>query len=539
MIGRNPGHQASDTIHPAVPASVGHTVCCFRACSGPPIRRPGAEGSSLSGASNGTGMGVRQLETTLTEAAAPARISGSAALRNELKYGLRFLVRHTLHYERRIRALLAQERWPRERLDSAADGLLLDTLQAAVRRIPRYHSLKAHLSVGNVREALAEHFPIIDRRDLMVRPADHFPYESAPRPWTIVGRTSGTSGSPLQMFRSLESVLWENAIVERHFRWSGYRPGMRRAYLRGDLVVPIDRASPPYWFHNRYNNQLIVSSRHLRDPCVDDIIEALTRFAPFMMEAYPSTAYELALLLEQRNSFLRIPYVFTGSEPLYPHQRQLIETRLATRVMDHYGMAERIAYATECEYGNLHLNTDYSYVEIVDDDGHPTDDEGYIVGTTFHNSVMPLVRYRMSDRTRWRPGSCACGRTYPMIEPVSGKFEDTLFGSQGQRISPSVVTFAFKALRGIKYSQVAQIGEGLWEIRVVPEAGFNEAERDRLIDNVRKLVDPGLRVVVREVDEIARTTAHKYRWIVNESGHDSKSTGEFRPRTEDPKSAVP
>ena len=52
----------------------------------------------------------------------------------------------------------------------------------------------------------------------------------------------------------------------------GQRPGMRRAYLRGDLVVPLDRVQPPYWFLNRYNNQLIVSSRHLREGSVDAII---------------------------------------------------------------------------------------------------------------------------------------------------------------------------------------------------------------------------------------------------------------------------
>jgi hypothetical protein len=51
----------------------------------------------------------------------------------------------------------------------------------------------------------------------------------------------------------------------------------------------------------------------------------------------------------------------------------------------------------------------------------------------------------------------------------------------------------------------------------VPEESFNEAERNRLIENVRHLVDPGIHVVVREVAEIARTSAHKYRWIVNES----------------------
>ena len=438
-------------------------------------------------------------------------------MRNEVKYGLRYLVRDTLNSERRVQALLAHERLPRERLEAVTDQLLTDTLRAATRRIPRYHGVKMTPDPGNVREALVTQFPIIEKRDLTERPAEHYPHPRAPRPWTIVGRTSGTSGTPLQVFRSLESVLWENAIVERHFRWSGYRPGMRRAFLRGDLVVPIERTTPPYWFLNRYNNQLVVSSRHLREECVGDIIEKLVEFAPFMMEAYPSTAYELALLLEQRNATLKIPYVYTGSEPLYPHQRQLIEARLATRVMDHYGMAERIAYATECEHGGLHVNSDYSYVEIVDDDGRPTEGEGYLVGTTFNNALMPLVRYRMSDRTRWRREACPCGRTYPLIEPVTGKYEDTLFGSRGQRISPSVVTFAFKSLRGIKYSQVAQTGEGTWEIRVVPEESFNEAERNRLIENVRHLVDPGIHVVVREVAEIARTSAHKYRWIVNES----------------------
>ena len=438
-------------------------------------------------------------------------------MRNEVKYGLRFLVRDTLNSERRVRALLAHERLPRGQLEAVTDRLLTDTLRAATRHIPRYRGVKTTRDAGNVREALVTQFPIIEKRDLTERPAEHYPHGNTPRPWTIVGRTSGTSGTPLQVFRSLESVLWENAIVERHFRWSGYRPGMRRAFLRGDLVVPIERNTPPYWFLNRYNNQLIVSSRHLREECVGDIVDKLTEFAPFMMEAYPSTAYELALLLEQRNATLKIPYVYTGSEPLYPHQRQLIEARLTTRVMDHYGMAERIAYATECEHGGLHVNSDYSYVEIVDDDGRPTDGEGYVVGTTFNNALMPLVRYRMSDRTRWRREACPCGRTYPLIEPVTGKFEDTLFGSRGQRISPSVVTFAFKSLRGIKYSQVAQTDEGTWEIRVVPEESFSEAERNRLIENVRHLVDPGIHVVVREVTEIARTSAHKYRWIVNES----------------------
>lgn len=436
-------------------------------------------------------------------------------LRNELRYGLRFLVRDSAVGERRVRSLLANERLPPDELRAISEQLLFDTLKAAIRQIPRYRSMKVDFNAAHAREVLAERFPIVDRTHFVGGSGEYFP-KKPPAKWTPVGRTSGTTGTPLKVYRSLDSVLWENAFIERQFRWAGYRPGMPRAYLRGDTVVPIDKSAPPYWFYNRYINQLVLSSRHLREPCVDALIRELERFAPFLVQAYPSTAYELALLLEKRNASLKIPYVFTASEPLYPHQRQLIEERLGAQVMEYYGMAERVAYASECERGNLHVNTDYSYVEIVDDEGKPTNGDGYIVGTTFHNTVMPLLRYRVSDRTRWRTESCACGRTYPLIEPVTGKFEDTLYGARGQRISPSVVTFIFKSLDGIQRSQVAQVGASEWEIRVVPAAGYGQSQRNRLVQNVRELVDPDLNVTVREVDDIARTSAHKYRWIVNE-----------------------
>jgi len=437
-------------------------------------------------------------------------------LRNEVRYGLRFLVRESTVGERRIRSLLANERLAPEELRPITDQLLFDTLKAATRQIPRYRSIRVDFTAANAREVLAERFPIIGRAELVGGEGEFFPKAGSTYPWTAVGRTSGTSGTPLKVYRSLDSVLWENAFIERQFRWAGYQPGMPRAYLRGDTVVPINKSEPPYWFYNRYNNQLVLSSRHLREPCVEALIAELARFKPFMIQAYPSTAYELALLLEKRNASLKIPCIFTASEPTYPHQRQLIEERLGGRVMEYYGMAERVAYASECERGNLHVNTDYSHVEIVDDDGQPTSGDGYIVGTTFHNTVMPLVRYRVSDRTRWRNESCSCGRTYPLVEPITGKFEDTLYGARGQRISPSVVTFIFKSLDGIERSQVAQIGESEWEIRVVPAAGYGQSQRNRLVQNVRELVDPDLNVTVREVDDIARTSAHKYRWIVNE-----------------------
>jgi phenylacetate-CoA ligase len=446
------------------------------------------------------------------------------ALRLQARYGSRSLLRENWLCTRTTGRLRRNETLSTEEITALQRKALQRTLVAAIDKLPRYARIPRRFPAERAEDVLREYFPVITKEDLLADRRGLYPHGGRALPWQPLGRTSGTTGTPLTIFRSPRSVLMENAFLRRHWSWGGYAQRMPRATLRGDLVVPVARREPPFWFWNRYDNQLLVSSRHLKEGCVDAIADALERFAPRMLQAYPSTAFTLAQLLLRRDRRLRIPVVFTASEPLHAHQRALIEERLGARVMDMYGMAERVAYATECEAGALHLNPDYAYVELVEADGSPARGAGFVCGTTFHNLAMPLVRYRLSDRTRWLPGACACGRPFPAIEPVTGKWEDRIFGSDSAPVSPSVLTFAFKGLRRVRQSQVAQVAPGRWEIRVVPEPGFGEPEARALVDNVHRLVDAHVRVEVVLRSELPCTEAGKFRWVVNESCAASPAT---------------
>lgn len=440
----------------------------------------------------------------------------SNTLHLEMRFGSRSLLRDNWLCERMLRDLRRHETMTEEEIGALQAARLHRTLESAISKLPYYRGIPGRFPIARAVEVLRQHFPIIDRQTLLQNRNRLYPHSGRPVLWNSIGKTSGTAGTPISVFRNPMSVLMENAFIRRHWEWGGFRRGMRCAALRVDMIVPVDRADPPFWFRNRYDNQLLISSRHLREACVDAIIDELGRFAPGMLQAYPSTAFALAQFMEQRNRHLSIPVVFTASEPLYPHQRELIEERFGARVMDMFGMAERVVFATECEFESMHVNPDYSYVELVDADGQPTRDVGYVVGTTFHSLAMPLVRYRLSDRTRWISGKCRCGRPFPMIEPVIGKLENSIFGSNGAFISPSALTFAFKGLRNIRKSQVAQVGPEHWEIRLVPTPAFGVDDQQKLIDNVRKLVDPGVNVKVVLRDEIPCTASGHFRWVVNE-----------------------
>lgn len=440
----------------------------------------------------------------------------TSPLKNELLFGTRALLRDNPFSQWRLRALQRNEAMDPGQFGQLQASLLHRTLRSAIAHLPFYAHIPRDFAVAASFDVLRDAFPIIDKDTLFAHRDRLFPNKGEKAPWQAHGKTSGTTGAPLTVLRSVQSLLMEQAFVKRHWAWGGYHDGMVRASLRGDHVVGVNQSQPPFWFWNRYNRQLLVSSRHLTDSRADAIIDRIEAQAPAMLQAYPSTAFTLAGLLEQRGRRLKIPLVFTASEPLYPHQRALIAARLGGRIMDMYGMAERVAFATECEHGQMHVNPDYSYVEIVDDHGRPTDGEGYVVGTTFHNHAMPMVRYRLSDRTRWKPGRCACGRAFPMIDSVTGKFEDRLTGGGGAPVSASVLTFAFKGLDCIRKSQVAQVGPASWEVRLVPMPGFGPADQQRLVDNIRHLVDPVVAVKIVLKDDLPNTAAGKFRWVVNE-----------------------
>ncbi len=442
-------------------------------------------------------------------------LSVTTLLQNNVRYAVRGLFRENPVRSRIVSILHEHEQMSEQELQRITSRWLLRSLRAAT-RLSRYASLRINCSEHDVCDFVRDRVPISDKTDLLRVPLQFYPHGGRIYPWTIVGKTSGTTGTPLTVVRSVASVLWANAFKKRHWTWSGFREGMPVATLRGDLVVPVEQKIPPYWFYNRYNNHLVFSSRHLRQGCIAAIADELERFSPFILEAYPSTAYELARYLKEQSRRIPIPFVYTGSEPLYDYQRDLIRNQFEAKIMDHYGMAERVAYATECEFGNMHLNTDYSFVEIVDGEGRPTADCGYVVGTTYHNLAMPLMRYRLNDQAKWKRGRCECGRTYPMIERVIGKYEDVICASTGSPVSASLVTFVFKEMQHIDKSQVAQVAQDRWEVRIVPADGFTDADRQKLISRFRTLVDPSLKIDVVLTNDIPRTEAGKYRWVVNE-----------------------
>ncbi|MBD1399330.1 phenylacetate--CoA ligase family protein [Pelovirga terrestris] len=359
--------------------------------------------------------------------------------------------------------------------------------------------------------------PILTRED--VRSAgDQLISSKYPQNKLFHGHTSGTTGSPLSCYWDKHTCIYNNAADWRQKIWAGVQYGDGIAMFLGRTIVPTNKTSPPLWQHDRIHNMLWMSSFHLSEQYLPYHLEKLRSFQPAAIEGYPSTTFILARYLKKIGQKLPLKAVLTSSETLLPQQRELIEESFEAPVFDFYGMAERVAFASQCaEAHEYHLNFEFALNEVVDNNGFPVEQgkEGYLVGTSLLNFGMPFIRYQTSDITALDNKQCACGRYMPRFKGITTKDEDIVVTPEGKLVSSSVLTHPFKPLDAIEESQIIQEKIDLLHIKIVRSQNYKDSDSAHLISALHERVGTNMKIELEFVESIPRTKSGKFRWVIS------------------------
>jgi phenylacetate-CoA ligase len=333
--------------------------------------------------------------------------------------------------------------------------------------------------------------------------------------------TSGTTGTPLSLFQSRETVRTWYGISEARIRhWNGLDRRDRWAIFGGQLVVPVERARPPFWVWNAGLRQLYCSSYHLAPGNVEAYVDALRRHRVRYVFGYASSLHSLARLAAERGIALPAMRVaIANAEPIYSYQREEIGAAFQCPVRETYGMAEMVAAASECGEGSLHAWPDVGVAEVLhDEDDSPAapGESGRLVATGLVNREMPLIRYDVGDRVRFAPESracaCACGRRLPILEQIEGRSDDVVVTPDGRRVGR--FDPVFKADFPIREAQIVQEAPDRLVVSVVPASGWLPEHAEDLRRRVAMRVGGSMTVAVESVEGIPRTKAGKFRAVV-------------------------
>lgn len=326
--------------------------------------------------------------------------------------------------------------------------------------------------------------------------------------------TSGTTGSGLRFPETTATEHWTWAFWWRYRRWHGLSPDLRCGYFGGRSLVPISSTKPPFWRLNRPGNQLMFSGYHLRRETAQDYINGLIDYDVQWLHGYPSMLALLANYVIDNSISVNLPSLLcitTGAENLSEVQKKTIFKVFKVPVVQHYGQAEAVANISECEHGRLHIDEDFSAVEIV---CKPSDPAGSrLIGTNWLNPAFPLFRYDTGDIVTYRDAICPCGRPGRVIESIDGRKEDYLLLPNGVRLGR--LDHIFKDMVNVSEAQFIQYDTESVIIRIVRSADYSDSDEVRLYNEIRQRIGAGINVKIDYRDSIQRGPNGKLRLVIS------------------------
>ena len=438
---------------------------------------------------------------------------------NLLPYPLKVVIaslagiqKQRLRYGPNLELLISEanerETWSTERWLKYQKNSLAEILAIAYHQVPYYREQWAERKrLGDTSDwQVLANWPILDKQAVRGNPKA-FLREDAPLHSLHEDHTSGTSGTPLIIYESVETIrAWYALFEARWRRWYGVDLKDTWAIFGGQLVAKAGQKKPPYWVWNAGMRQLYCSSYHISRDNISAYVEALIDHKVVYILGYASSLYSIAKFgLELDLTPPAVKLVLNNAEPLFDHQRETIRKFFRCEVRDTYGMSEMLCAASECGQGRMHVWPETGIFEI--------GLNGELISTGLLNKDMPLIRYSTGDVVVFDEDKvCSCGRGLPLIKSIQGRSDDMILTRDGRRVGR--LDPIFKTDLHLLEAQIIQESMDQFIIKVVPAADYCEKDALLLSDGLKARVGD-VNVNIELVDAIPRTSAGKFKAVIS------------------------
>ncbi|HPD48091.1 MAG TPA: hypothetical protein P5279_14605 [Anaerohalosphaeraceae bacterium] len=402
----------------------------------------------------------------------------------------------------------------KEELDAIQLRLLKAIVRHAERYVPYYQMLMRReqftaadiMSLDDIKR-----FPTLTKEDV-ISAGDKILSRAYPKKILRHAFTGGTTGTPLNVYRSPFSIATEHAFVRRQWDWAGLGLHDRCAYVTGRIIAKPDQKCGKLYTYDPFMKELILSTYHLSMETASSYLEVMRRFEVKGLAGYPSAVYLMARICLERGTTMQLRAVLTSSETLTRSMRETISKAFECPVYDFYGSAERVCYIFTCEKGSYHVQPEYGFTELI-----PVGDTGQckVVSTGFWNLAMPFIRYELGDLVVPSKEVCACGRAFPVVESIIGRQADVIKTPSGREFGAAILTHLLYGTDHILESQIVQDAIDHICINYVPGKLFGANDLQAFANLVSKHLPSELHVDFRAVEAIERTPAGKIRPVVS------------------------
>ena len=394
-------------------------------------------------------------------------------------------------------------------------------IEHAYKNVPYYTRLfdELKLKPGDIKDIEdLNKLPLLRKEDIR-KNISAFVAKNIPKKVLKPMTSSGTTGTPLKLFKDRDRDAWRAAARHRIQKVHGFE--------RGDKIVTIYGYSFPrkHFFQGAFlkiiRNEWVPYGYDLSEEKIGAFVKELEKYEPDFIRAWPSSVYPVAEFAGNNEINLQPKNIWLHGEVLFRFQKRLIEGNLGCEIFDIFGLRESSIYSFECpEHTGYHLDAENGVIEILNKDGEhvPRDVLGATVFTDFTNFATPLIRYVSEDLAVYAGGGkCPCGRGLPLvIKSVEGRFSDCLSTDNGF-VLPNAVVDLFSNIKAIKNFQIIQKAKDKILIKVDKKPDFSSSDADYIVGGIQKLIKSDVSIEIEYTDLIPLTPSGKKRFVISET----------------------
>lgn len=220
--------------------------------------------------------------------------------------------------------------------------------------------------------------------------------------------TSGTSGKPLRVFRTVIDDMAQNSILNlyriKHCPQINKKRGVHFLFMYREVMpnslYEINKYSS---FFERFEYFLI------NDFLLNEALMYINTYRPSWIVGSVSFIMKLAEY-EVKHRILnhKIIYIECNSEYMFDYVIDVVKEAFGVIPTSIYGSNEHGIIAFQCKEGNMHVVEENVFVEIVKNNN--------VIITSLINKRTGLLRYDQGDIAKWSNKSCSCNLNGPIIE---------------------------------------------------------------------------------------------------------------------------
>lgn len=262
--------------------------------------------------------------------------------------------------------------------------------------------------------------------------------------------TGGTTGSPLTFYVDRNAFAREWAHMHHIWAKVGYSYNDLKLTFRGKNL------GDHTILYNSVHNEFLVNIYLPPDAYIAELVDVVSKRNIRFVHGYPSAIYNFFaaasfLLSSKQKQNLRshLEVCLLASEFPPPHVVNFLQSAWGLRCVSWYGQSEMtvLAYDLDCHNSYSCLHT-YGYAEVTP--------EQQLVGTSFHNPDMPLIRYESGDLVsgNWLPNGLL--DTFSIKE---GRVGDYILDNNGIQIPLTALIFG-RHHEIFEYADSVQVSQG-------------------------------------------------------------------------------